>query len=187
MSGSTSSIVVDGLTVSLDARDAQIVQRTLDKLNADLKTATTRAEAAEKKATDAEAAHQAAIAKKDAELDDLKGKVLDAAALDAKVQARADLISTAKAIVGDALDFTGKPDAEIRKAVVAAKLGDDKVKDRPAAYVDARFDILAEGVKDGSGRTPAPSGGVGPMPTADAAKAYAEGVADLSNAWKGGK
>lgn len=152
MSGSTSSIVVDGLTVTLDARDAQIVQRTLDKLNTDLAAANQKVADMAKKAKEDEEEYQKGMAKKDAEIDALKGKVLDEAALDARVQARADLISTAKAIVGDALDFKGKPDAEIRKAVVVAKLGDEAVKDKPAAYIDARFDILAEGVKDGGGQ-----------------------------------
>ncbi len=98
---------------------------------------------------DAETAHQAAIAakeaeiaKKDAEIDALKGKVLDDAAVDKRVIARADLIAKAKMIDAD-VKTEGLSDAAIRKAVVEAKLG-DAVKDKPEAYIDARFDILSE-------------------------------------------
>ena len=102
-----------------------------------------------RKASEAEAAHDAAIAakdadlaKKDAEIDDLKGKVLDGAALDAAVAARGDLIATAKAIAPD-IKTDGIADADIRKSVVIAKRG-DAVKDKSQAYFDAAFDILAE-------------------------------------------
>lgn len=102
------------------------------------------------KLSDAEKAHQAALAAKDAELakahaerDEAKGKVLDAAALDKLVADRAALIDTARKIAKD-VKTDGLSDAEIRKAVVVAKLGDAAVKDKADAYVDARFDILAE-------------------------------------------
>lgn len=104
---------------------------------------------AAKKLADAQSAHDAAIAAKDAELaakdaeiDALKAKVLDASAMDAAVAARGDLIAKARAIAPD-VKTDGLSDAEIRKAVVTAKLG-DAVKDKADAYIDARFDILAE-------------------------------------------
>jgi hypothetical protein len=74
--------------------------------------------------------------------------VLDDAALDARVQARGDLVAKAKAIAPD-VTTDGKSDADIRRAVVTAKLGDAVVKDKPAAYIDARFDILVEDAKPG--------------------------------------
>lgn len=99
---------------------------------------------------DAKAEHDKAIAAKDADLakahaerDAANAKVLDAAALDKLVQARGDLIATAKAIAAD-VKTDGLSDADIRKAVVVAKLGDAAVKDKAQAYIDARFDILAE-------------------------------------------
>lgn len=98
---------------------------------------------------DADAAHEAAIADKDAELaakdaeiDGLKDKVLDGAALDAAVAARGDLIAKARAIAPD-VKTDGLSDAAIRKAVVVAKLG-DAIAVKADAYIDARFDILAE-------------------------------------------
>lgn len=104
---------------------------------------------AAKALADAETAHQAAmaakdaeIAKKDAEIDDLKGKVLDGAALDAAVAARGDLIAKARAIAPD-IKTDGLSDAAIRKVVVVAKLG-DAMAQKADAYIDARFDMLAE-------------------------------------------
>src|SRR5690606_660304 len=85
------------------------------------------------------AAKDQQIAKLEAERDSLQGKVLSDADLDKRVQARADLIATAKSI-HDA-DYTGKSDADIRKAVVVGKLGDAAVQGKSEAYIDARFDI----------------------------------------------
>lgn len=139
MSDALRTVVVDGLSVSTTDQGAQAI----DKLQKDKAALETRLADAEKKHAEALKAKDAEIAKKDAEIDDLKGKVLDAAALDKMVQARADLISTAKAIAAD-VKTDGLTDAEIRKAVVVAKLGDAAIKDKSDAYIDARFDILAE-------------------------------------------
>jgi len=107
-------------------------------------------EAFKGKMADAEAKAITDMAEKDkgaaklqAEIDDLKGKVMDEAALDKRVQDRAELIGKAKLIAKD-LDTTGVSDAGIRKATVAAKLGDAAIKDKSEAYIDARFDILTE-------------------------------------------
>ncbi len=75
-----------------------------------------------------------------------KGKVLDTKALDAAVQARGDLIAKAKAIA-PTVATDGKSDAEIRVCGRRAKLGDAAIAGKPAAYIDARFDILAEDLK----------------------------------------
>ena len=99
--------------------------------------------------TDAANKHQLAIAdkdkelaKKDAELDTLKGKVLSDADLDAAVKVRADLIATAKTIADK--DYTGKAPIDIKKLAVTAKLGDAAIAGKSDDYVAARFDILAE-------------------------------------------
>ncbi|WLS01734.1 DUF2213 domain-containing protein [Shinella oryzae] len=147
---------------------------------------------AAKTLSDAKAAHNAAVAakdaelaKKDAEIDALKAKVLDEKALDAKVQARADLISVAKSIAKD-VKTEGLTDADIRKAVVVAKLGDAALAGKPEAYIDARFDILAEDAK----ANPDPFAAVvrdGLKPTGDAHSqandAWNKSVYDL-NAWR---
>jgi len=136
------TVTVDGIPVEVTDQGATVIG-TLQSRLADANT----------KFADAERAHQTAIAakdaelaKKDAEIDALKAKVLDEKALDAKVQARADLISLAGRIAKD-VKTEGLTDAEIRKAVVVAKVGDAVIKDKPEAYIDARFDILADEAK----------------------------------------
>ena len=100
---------------------------------------------------DAQSTHEAALAEKDvelaklqAQLDDTKSKVLSDADIDAKVAARSELVATAKVIAPE-VKTDGIKDADIRKAVVTAKLGDAAIADKSDAYIDARFDILAEG------------------------------------------
>ncbi len=154
----TRTVMVDGLSVETTDAGAQAI----DKLQRDLQTSRTALADANTAHTTAIAAKDGQIAKLEAERDDLKGKVLTDAALDARVQARADLIATAKAIHDG--DYAGKTDADIRKAAVVAKLGDAAIAGKSEAYVDARFEILAEdaakdpvarALRDGGGtRTP---------------------------------
>ncbi|MBG6211690.1 hypothetical protein IWQ49_006381 [Labrenzia sp. EL_126] len=136
------TVAVDGLQVETTDQGAVAIT----KLQNDVATANKAladAEAAHKSALDAK---DAELAKKDAEIDDLKSKVLDTKALDEKVQTRADLITTAKTIAKD-VKTDGLSDADIRKAAVVAKLGDAAVVDKGEAYIEARFDILADEAK----------------------------------------
>jgi uncharacterized protein len=131
------------------------------------------------------AAKDAELAKKDAEIDALKAKVLDDKALDAKVQARGDLIATANKIVKD-VKTDGLSDADIRKAVVVAKLGDTALAGKTEAYIDARFDILADEAKakvDPLRQTLLNRDA--PADLTDSAKAYSEMLARDRNAWMG--
>lgn len=134
----TKTIMFDGISIEVTDAGAQAIE----KLQGQLKDAST-------KAAEADAAHKAAIADKekelatkDAEIDALKAKVLDDAAIDKRVQERADLIGVAKSVVDG--DYSGLSADDIRKKVVIAKLGDAAVKDKSVEYVNARFDILAE-------------------------------------------
>ncbi len=132
------TVIVDGLSVQTTDQGAQAIDK-LTKQLGDAKADT-------QKLADA---HSVALAAKDNEitklqaaLDDAKAKVLSDAQIDARVKERADLIATAKTIA-DA-DYSGKSDAEIRKAVVVAKFGDAAIAGKPEAYVQARFDLLVE-------------------------------------------
>lgn len=134
MSDNTRTVMVDGLPV--ECTDAAAIA--IAKL--------------QKHITDADASHAAAIAtkdadiaKRDAEIDSLKGKVLSDADIDARVTARADLITRAK-LIADA-DYTGKSEGDIRKAAVVAKLGDAAIAGKADAYIEARFDIMADEAK----------------------------------------
>lgn len=130
-------VVVDGLTIETTDQGAQVIA----KLQSQLVDAsnTLKEEKEKNKSKDAE------IAKKDAEIDDLKTKVLSGAQLDAAVMARSSLIDKAKRI-SPQTKTDGLSDAEVKRQVVVSRLG-DSMKDKPEAYIDARFDILAEDSK----------------------------------------
>lgn len=139
MTDALRTVVVDGLSVSTTDQGAQAITTLLQRI-ADAATKATATDTAHGAAI---AAKDKVIATKDAEIDDLKSKVLDAAAIDKLVASRASLVTVAKAIAKD-VKLDGLSDADIRKAVVTAVLGDAAIKDKPAAYIDARFEILAE-------------------------------------------
>lgn len=136
------TIIVDGLPVeTTDAGEAAV-----NKLRGMLDTAAKALETADSNHKAALAAKDAELGAKDAELADLKGKVLDASALDALVADRADVVAKAKALA-PTLDVAGKTNADIVRAAVAAKIGDEKVKDKAEAYVQGLFDHLTADLK----------------------------------------
>lgn len=146
--------MIDGIGLVALNDDAIAV---IDKLTADLAAKDT-AHAAALAAKDGEiaakdAAHADALAAKDKLIEEAKAAIGDQASLDARVATRTKLVSDAKAIGGDTVVTDGKTDAEIKKAVVTAKFGDEKVKDKPDSFFDAAFDTLALSVgDDGGGR-----------------------------------
>lgn len=90
------------------------------------------------------------MAKKDAAIADAASKVLTQDGIDKLVADRVALETTAKAIVKD-VKTVGVSDSDLKKSVVLAKLGDDALKMADgkddgyvAAFVDARFAIVAE-------------------------------------------
>jgi hypothetical protein len=176
------TVTVDGIPVEVTDQGATVIA-TLQQRLAD---ATTKMSTADTAHVAAIASKDAELAKKDAEIDALKAKVLDEKALDVKVQARADLITVAKSIAQD-VKTEGLADGAIRKAVVVAKLGDAAVAGKPDAYIDARFDILAEDAK----KNPDPfarvvsDGITSPANLTDANKAYEAMLQHDRNAWQG--
>ena len=138
---SDKTILVDGLSVVTNDAGAQAI----GKLQQQLKDAQAAAGTTDAAHQAAIAAKDAAIAKIEAERDDLKAKVLSDADLDQRVQQRGDLIAKAKA-VHDA-DYSGKSDADVRKTAVVAKLGDAAVAGKHEAYVEALFDGLYSSAK----------------------------------------
>lgn len=101
-----------------------------------------------KKLTDAAADKKKSDEEKDEEIGKLRAdlkKAEDAALIDvdALVAARTELVTTVKAIDAK-IDVKGKTDAELRKAAVAAKLGDAMVKDASDAEVNGMFKAIAQ-------------------------------------------
>ena len=170
----TRTVMVDGLPIETTDNGAVAIE----KLQQDKA-------AAEKSLLDAQALYDskiadkdAQLAAKDAEIDALKAKQLTDAEIDAKVAARSELIATAKAI-HDA-DYTGKSDNEIKMAALTAKGVD--VKDKPQAYIDARFDIEAENIQKADPFADAMRGGMTGSTVAD--NGYQAYTDSLTKAWE---
>ncbi|MBX4872694.1 MULTISPECIES: DUF2213 domain-containing protein [Rhizobium] len=179
------TVTVDGIPVEVTDQGATVIATLLQRL-ADSTSKFTAADAAHLTAI---AAKDAELAKKDAEIDALKAKVLSDVDIDKRVQERADLIALAGSIAKD-VKTAGLSDAAIRKAVVAAKLGDAVIAGKPDAYIDARFDILAEDAKktvDPFARAVADGlhQNDGGDYRAQAEKAKQERNRSLADAWKG--
>lgn len=137
---------------------------------------------------DAESKHAAAIAAKDEEIGKLKAdlKVAQDAAVidvDALVAARSELVAQVKAIDAK-IDPKGLSDADLRKAAVAAKLGDAMVKDASDAEISGMFKAIASSALTNPVAEAIRSG---IKPVGDAATqmndALNKSVADL-NAWR---
>lgn len=177
-------ILVDGLQVETTDAGATAIT----KLQGDLASSAAKLTDAAKALTDAEAAHKAAIAAKDEEIGTLKAdlkKAQDAAPkpsdLDKMVSDRVALVTTAKAIHAD-VKVEGITDSDIRKAVVAAKMGDDAVKDAPDAEIAGMFKALAKDVKTVDPFASVVKDGITTANDDSAAKAYAKMVADMQSA-----
>jgi len=139
----TRTITLDGISIETTDQGAQAIE----KLQSE-KQALSDAQQNAKQAHDtAIATKDAELAAKDAEIAELKKEQLTDEQLDAKVQARAELIGKASTLVKDA-DFKGKSDAEIMKAAVAAVRGEDAIKEKSAAYIQAAFDLAVEAKPD---------------------------------------
>lgn len=178
MSDALRTVVVDGLSVSTTDQGAHAIA----KLQADLQSSAA-------KLTDAEKSHTATIAKKDEEIGALKAdlkKAQDAlpkpADLDKMVADRAALVTVVKAIDAK-IDPAGKTDADLRKAAVSAKLGDEMVKDASDAEIAGMFKAIAKDIKAAD---PVRTALINGRATVDAndngQSAYEK---RLSDAWKG--
>lgn len=129
---SMSTITIDGLPVNLG--DEAAVRAVIAKKDEAIATATQAATDATTRAEKAEG-EKAAL---QTQLDEAKA-ASDPAKLDQLASDRAALIADAKKVV-PALDATGKSAADIRKAVVTAKLG-DKAPTSDAA-IEGAFAVL---------------------------------------------
>lgn len=172
----TKTVMVDGLSVVTTDAGAQAIA----KLQQQVSDGATALTAAQSNHQTALATKDADIAKKDAEIDDLKGKVLTDAQIDSRVQSRADLIADANLVAK--ADYTGKTDSEIRKAAVVAKLGDAAVKDKPEAYIEARFDIAVSDAKADPVLAALKDGKAAPNADQSVTDARAKMIADMQSA-----
>lgn len=180
------TVVVDGLSVSTTDQGAQAIE----KLTNDLKASAAKLTDAEKVHTDAIAAKDAEIAKRDEEIGTLKAdlkKAQDAAPkpedLDRMVADRAALVTVVKAIDAK-IDPAGMTDADLRKAAVTAKLGEETVKDASDAEISGMFRAISKDVDVSDAFASTVKDGVRTTQTADKAAndAYAAMVTDMQSA-----
>ena len=170
----TRTVMVDGLPIETTDNGATAIE----KLQSDLVAQKQLTRDAQLAADTVIADKDAQLAAKDAEIDALKAKQLTDADIDAKVAARSELIATAKSI-HDA-DYSGKSDSEIKALAVSAKGVD--IKDKPQAYVDASFDILAKDIKPKDTFADAMIGGItAPVINDNSYQAYKD---SLTKSWE---
>jgi hypothetical protein len=139
----TRKIVLDGITIETTDQGAEALQ----KLQAQNQILTDAAKTTQAAHDAAIAAKDKELAAKDAEIDALKKTALTDAQLDAKVQARASLISKAQKLAKDA-DLAGKSDIEIMTVAVTAARGADAVTGKSPAYIEAAFDLAVDAQPD---------------------------------------
>ncbi|ACL61051.1 DUF2213 domain-containing protein [Methylobacterium nodulans] len=192
------TMTIDGHTVEMS--DAAVVavsglQKQIGTLTADNLQLTAEAKAAAEahaaaiKAKDAELADaRKAIDTKDGEIAVLKKQVEDSALtpdkLAAAVAARAAVIDVAKTVIGATFTDAGKTDAQIRREVVTARLG-DSAKDLTDGVVEGAFLAIAKDQKPADPLARTIADGVTPTSGRTAiADAYAANVDYLTSAWK---
>jgi len=171
------TVTVDGLSVETTDAGAQAIAKLKQDLETALKTYNESVESHSEEIEDKDKQ----LAAKDAKIDELSDKVLDDAALDARVVERADLIAKAKTVADK--DYTGKSADAIRSGAVSARLGKDAIDGKSPAYIEARFDMLAEDASQDPVRQVLRDDSEAKLTTVDAA--YDARVARTQNAWKG--
>lgn len=156
--GTVKTVVIDGVSVEMEMRDAQIIERAFRKMEDQLRDLSEALDAkseeceskseemneGKKKAKEEVEKKDAIIVAKDAEIADLKKQLADAELtpekLDGLVTARSAIVDRARIVLGDAkADFKGKTLNDVRRSVVDKKLG-DKAKGWSDAQVEAVFD-----------------------------------------------
>ncbi|MGG1291381.1 DUF2213 domain-containing protein [Bacillus smithii] len=83
---------------------------------------------------------EAQLKAKEQELEEAKKNTLSADELDKKVNERIELITSAKPLLGDSFDFTGKSERDIKEAVIQKVKPDFKGDGKSDEYVNAFYD-----------------------------------------------
>lgn len=126
--------VVDGITVEVTAQGAQVI----DKLQAQLADANTKAENATAALAKANTDHASALEAKDGEIAGLTAQLSDAA-LDQRATERGDLIATVGKIMGADYQSTGKTNIQLMTDALTKVYGVEAVKDRNEDYLKGLF------------------------------------------------
>lgn len=139
MTVNLTTVVLGDKAVQVSAADASALEAFKNTMKLQLSDAIAEG----KKAVEAK---DVELAKKDAEIEELNKKVLSDEEISKLVDEKSQLISDAK-LIDSELDVDGKTSAEIKKAAVVSVRGEDAVKDKSEAYVDAAFELAVESAK----------------------------------------
>lgn len=173
----TRTVLVDGLSITTTEQGAQVVEKLQKQLSDE-----------QSKLNKLIADHSAELAKRDAQIDDLKAKIVGDEEIDRRIASRAALVELARKISPKVVVDAGKTEAQIKLAVVQASVADAAVlAGKDEAYINARFDILAEdaGKKVADPVRQTLLGNTQAHQVVDADAAYAEHNKEMSSAWMG--
>jgi len=180
------SIVLDGITVSVSDTAAQVIAKYQRDAESKAKTDEDRIKELEDELAALKEKAQKDVETKDAEIATLLAQLEEAKMtpekLDQAVKDRAMVIDSAKALLSTVV-VDGKSEAEIRRQVVDAKLG-ERAKGWTDEQIAASFSTLAGGST--ATRDYANAFKTNLVHVADADKAYQAYLDRTSNAWKGG-
>lgn len=182
MTDNLRKVVLDGISIETTDQGAEAIAK-LQKQLSDAQAAQAQANTDH---TAAIAAKDTELGVKDAEIADLKGKIVDGAALDALVADRSAVVTKAKALA-PTLDTAGKSNAEVKRAAVAAKVGDERVAGKSDDYVGALFDHLTVDAKTDATPDPVRDAVRDGVNVADAEKAVNDARAAMIADMKAGK
>jgi hypothetical protein len=149
----TKPILLDGYTFEVDAA----LETAIVKVQGELRDAAARAQKAEADLATL-TTDKAKLEGEKAALETQLKDATDPAKLQAAAAARSALVDKAKAVIPNIV-VDGKSDADLRKEVVTAKLGDD-AKDFDDAKIEGAFAMLAKDAKPGDVIRDAISSGV---------------------------
>lgn len=159
------AMMIDGLNISVDGAQAQsIINKALSDRDGKITALQTQLDAANAAKTkiETDAAAAAGTAQKSidtltAEKAALEAKLKEATVTDAKLEEmamkRQQVIGIAKKVLGDALVTKDKSLGDIRKQVVAKKIG-DKASGYNDSQVEAAFDAFTADIKPDDSSTP---------------------------------
>jgi cation transport regulator ChaB len=195
MSGETNSrmIVVDGVSIEVPEISAQVVQRALQKLEDDMVKLKEQTKQQVAEATRILNETRAIVDTKEGEVIALKRelaeKELTPQKRDQMVRERLEIVQKASAILGDKYSCDGKTDIEIKRAVIAARHGEQLMRALNDEAITGAFMIMtadssgADGVRTLAHSLSSPDRR--PHSAQDAAAiAYEERNKYLQNAWR---
>lgn len=176
---------LDGVNIALEDKDGQIVERHLKTLNDTTADLRKQLGESQSKATEL----QKAIETKDGEIIGLIKKLADAewtpAKRDEAIRTSLEVFERARRVLGDKLVTDGKSDAEIKRDVVAAEIGDEEAKAMSDEAIAGVFRAVTRETKKDDGLRRTVDALSRPLPQVNASQAaHQKYVERLANAHK---